>query len=377
MFISGFTIGAVMSEHGSSPPVSRRTLLGEATLTASAAAIAMVAVSNRAEAVDSPNPTPKDERPRLPLQILARNQMDDELLAQIRAISPEITVLSSERFAEELPTADVVIGKVLPEEFARAKRLRWVQVTSGGVDAILTPEFAASDVILTNVSGAYGAPIAETAIAFMLAMTRGVGFQSYNRKWDGFDVRQVELRGLTMGIIGLGGIGREVARRATALDMHVIAVDAEPMSRERYQMADELWLVDTHFDELLQRSDVLVCCAPLTQRTERMLGERQFARMKDGSYVVNVTRGKIIDTEALVAALKSKKLAGAGLDVTDPEPLPGDHPLWKEPNVFITPHKAGRSPLTAKREQAIFVENIRRYVTGLPMLNVVDKQKGY
>jgi phosphoglycerate dehydrogenase-like enzyme len=365
-----------MSDHGISP-VSRRTLLGEAALATAAAAVAMVAVPNPAQAAGSSPARPKDDRPRLPLRILTRNRMDDELLAQIRAISPQITVLASDRFAEELPTADVVIGKVLPEEFAGAKQLRWVQVTSGGVDAILTPQFAASDVMLTNVSGSYGAPIAETAIAFMLALTRGVGFQSYNRKWDGFDVRQVELRGLTMGIIGLGGIGREVARRAKALDMHVIAVDAEPMVRERYQMADELWLVDTHLEELLKRSDVLVCCVPLTRRTHRMLGERQFALMKDGSYVVNVTRGKIVDTDALVAALKSKKLAGAGLDVTDPEPLPADHPLWKEPNVFITPHKAGGSPLTGKREEAIFVENIRRYVAGLPMLNVVDKQKGY
>jgi len=122
---------------------------------------------------------------------------------------------------------------------------------------------------------------------------------------------------------------------------------------------------------------VLVCCAPLTKRTRGMLGARQFALMKDGSYVVNVTRGKIIDTAALLAALQSKKLAGAGLDVTDPEPLPADHPLWREPNVLITPHKSGGSPLTAKREQAIFVENITRYVAGLPMLNVIDKQKGY
>jgi D-2-hydroxyacid dehydrogenase (NADP+) len=180
-----------------------------------------------------------------------------------------------------------------------------------------------------------------------------------------------------MGIIGLGGIGREVARRAKALDMHVIAVDAEPMFRERYHMADELWLVDTHLDELLRRADVLVCCAPLTKRTHRMLGPRQFALMKDGSYVVNVTRGKIIDTDALLAAVQSKKLAGAGLDVTDPEPLPDDHPLWKEPNVIITPHKAGGSPQTLKREQGIYVENLKRYVNGLPMLNVVDKQKGY
>jgi phosphoglycerate dehydrogenase-like enzyme len=180
-----------------------------------------------------------------------------------------------------------------------------------------------------------------------------------------------------MGIIGLGAIGREVARRGQAMDMHVIAVDAEPMYEERYRMADEIYLVDDGLDQMLSRSDVVICCAPLTARTKGMLGEKQFGMMKDGSYFVNISRGPIVKTDALVAALKSKKLAGAGLDVTDPEPLPPDHPLWQQRNVMITPHKAGASQYTVIRESTLFTENVRRYVNGLPMLNVVDKVKGY
>jgi phosphoglycerate dehydrogenase-like enzyme len=364
-----------MIEHDLSPAVSRRQLIGHAALTT--AAIGLAAHPHAALGVGSPTATPKDDRPRLPLRLLARNRLSDELARRIQEVSPQITILPYERFAEELPAAHAVIGKVLPEEFPLARQLRWVQVTSGGVDTILTPEFAASDVILTNVSGAYASPIAETAIAFMLALTRGVGFQSFSRKWEGFSVKQVELRGLTMGIIGLGSIGREVARRARAFDMRVIAVDAEPMFHERYRMADELWLVDTHLDELLARSDVLVSCAPLTARTRGMLGAKQFALMKPSAYFVNVTRGGIVDTAALLAAVQSQKLAGAGLDVTDPEPLPPDHPLWKEPNVIITPHKAGGSQFSSAREEEIFLENVKRYAHGLPMLNVIDKQKGY
>jgi phosphoglycerate dehydrogenase-like enzyme len=365
-----------MNESNATGSVSRRRLFGEAAL--AAAAIGIAALPQAAQGVGTVSSLPKPgERPRLPLNYLTRNKFADEFYRQIQAISPQITILPSERFTEELPKADAIIGKPTREELATAKRLRWIQVTSGGVDTMLHPELVNSDIILTNTSGSYAGPIAETAIAFMMALTRGVGFAAANRKWDGFDVRQVELRGLTMGIIGLGGIGREVARRGKALDMQVIAVDAEPMFNERYRMADELWLVDTHLDELLRRSDVLMVCAPLTQRTAGMLGEREFGLMKDGSYVVSVTRGRIIKTDALLAALKSKKLAGAGLDVTDPEPLPNDHPLWNVPNVIITPHRSGGSQHTAGREAGIFIENMRRYVAGLPMINVVDKLKGY
>jgi phosphoglycerate dehydrogenase-like enzyme len=358
--------------------ISRRRLFNEAAVVAAGAGLAAALATPAAHAVGTVSSLPKPgERPRLPLNYLTKNKFDDEFYKQIQAIDPQIKILPSEAWTQELPNADAIIGKPTPEEFAAARRLRWVQVTSGGVDTLLYPEFVKSDVILTNTSGCYASPIAETAIAFMMALVRGVGFASYNRKWEGFGVRQVELRGQTMGIIGLGSIGREVARRGKALDMRVIAVDAEPMFRERYQMVDDVLLVDTGYEKMLKQTDVLVCCAPLTPRTKGMIGEREIGLLKDGAYLVNVTRGKIVNTQAVLDAIRSKKLAGAGLDVTDPEPLPNDHPLWKEPNVIITPHKAGGSQHSGLRERNIFIENMARYVAGLPMINVIDKQKGY
>jgi phosphoglycerate dehydrogenase-like enzyme len=345
---------------------------------AAAAAVGAGLAALVPQAAEAASETAGDPRPRLPLRLLVRAGLSDSYLKQIREISPQITLLPvTDGSTTDLPHADVMYGKMTPAEIALAKNLRWLAVTSVGVDSVLTPEVAASNLILTNTRGCSGAPIAEHAWAFLLALTRGVGIASHARKWDDWNVRQVELRGLTMGIIGLGSIGREVARRAKAMDMHVLAVDAEPMSQERYAMVDELWLVDTHLEEMLRRTDVLVCCAPLTKRTRGMLGAAQFALLKPNAYLVNVTRGAIVKTDDLLEAIKSGKVAGAGLDVTDPEPLPADHPLWQEPNVIITPHKAGGSQLSGERESKLFVENLRRYVAGLPMLNVVDKQKGY
>jgi phosphoglycerate dehydrogenase-like enzyme len=362
-----------MTQRTIARPISRRHLFNHAAAAAAGAGLAALLPQNTHAATGAGDP-----RPRLPLRLLIRSGLDNDAITQIQQISPQITVISGgDRFTAELPTADVVYGKITPAELAAATNLRWMAVTSVGVDAVLTPELAASNVILTNTRGCSGPPIAEHAWAFLLALTRGVGLASHARKWEDWNARQVELRGLTMGIIGLGSIGREVARRAKAMDMRVIAVDAEPMSQERFSMVDELWLVDTHFDELLRQTDVLMCCAPLTQRTRGMLGAREFTLLRPNAYVVNVTRGAIVRTKDLLEAIQSGKLAGAGLDVTDPEPLPKDHPLWRQPNVIITPHKAGGSQLSGQRENKLFVENMRRFVAGLPMLNVVDKQKGY
>ena len=180
-----------------------------------------------------------------------------------------------------------------------------------------------------------------------------------------------------MGIIGLGGIGREVARRAKAMDMKVLAVDAEPMYATRFAMVDEVTLVDLGLEDMLRRSDVVVSCAPHTPKSRGMLGASQFAAMKKGSYFINVSRGKLVQTDALVDALRSGQVAGAGLDVTDPEPLPDGHVLWSMPNAIVTSHIAGRSQLSWGRVQNVFCENVLRFARGMEMLNVVDKAKGY
>ena len=346
--------------------LSRRAVLG-----AAGAAAVGLAVSD-VSAVPAAAVTPK---PRLPMRILLRAGIAPEFLNQIRAISPDVTVSRDVDLAE----ADVVLGNVSRDEVAKAKNLRWVQCPSAGVEHSPLEEYIARDVILTNAQGCYAPEIAEHAFGLLFSLTRGIGAQTKQmreKKW-GYDAKPVELRGMTMGIVGLGGIGREVARRAKAMDLKVIAVDAEPMFAERFAMVDEVQLVDTGLKSLLERSDVVVMCCPSTPKSRGMIGAEQFSQVKQGAYLVNVARGKLVNTDALLDALHSGKIAGAGLDVTDPEPLPGDHPLWETANVIVTSHIAGQSQFSWLRVQRVFAENAQRFAHGLPMLNIVDKAKGY
>jgi phosphoglycerate dehydrogenase-like enzyme len=198
-----------------------------------------------------------------------------------------------------------------------------------------------------------------------------------NGKWSG-ENNMVEMKGMTMGIVGIGGIGSQIARRARAMDMRVIAVDIIPKYQEQIgAICDEVRLVQDHLPWLLSNADVVVSAAPHTKVSEGMFGEEQFDLMKKGAFFINVSRGKLVKTNALVAALNAEHLAGAGLDVTDPEPLPADHALWKLPNVIITSHISGRSQYSGTRMYEVFMENIHRYIHGFPMLNLVDKELGF
>lgn len=311
------------------------------------------------------------------MRLLTRHGLPQSTLDRVAAISPQVTVInraSSEQFAAELPQADAVFGSVSGEDIARAKKLRWVQYNAAGVEHVLSPQLVASDVQLTNARGCHSSQIAEHVFGLLFGLTRNIA--AYARDGQGRVGRPTELRGKTMGIVGLGAIGRETARRAKAMDMHVIATDEQPMFVERYRMADEIFSPE-QLPELLKRSDVLVIAAPHTPRSEGMMGEAQFAMMKPSAHFISVSRGRLTRTDALLAALKEKRIAGAGLDVTDPEPLPAEHPLWKQPNVIITPHIAGQSQFTEQRVQDVLVENVRRYTNGLPLINLVDKQLGY
>ena len=347
--------------------ISRRAVL----TAAGAAAVGLATANDAAAAPES------SDRTRLPMKILLRSGLSDEHLARIRAVSPEITASRD----VDLADADVVLGNVSRDELSSAAKLRWVQCGSAGVEHYPLEQFIERDVILTNGKGCNGPQIAEHTFGLLFALTRGIASQTVQmgrRKWghEG-EGKLIELRGMTMGIVGLGGIGREVARRAKAMDLKTIAVDTEPMFAEHFAMVDEVRLVDDGLDDLLQRSDIVILCCPLTSRSRGMIGTEQFSKMKAGSYFLNVARGKLVQTDALMEALKGEKLAGAGLDVTEPEPLPADHPLWEQPKVVITSHIAGRSQFSWQRVQNVFAENVARYVKGLPMLNVVDKRKGY
>jgi phosphoglycerate dehydrogenase-like enzyme len=244
---------------------------------------------------------------------------------------------------------------------------------------ILYPELVASNVILTGEKALVGEHLADHAFALLLALTRQLK-RAILEAPDSWPSRaamrhvMIELHGLTMGVVGLGGTGRAVATRAKAFGMDVIAVDAEPVLRP--PEVSELWGMD-RFAELLGRSDVVTICCPLTAATRSLFDAAAFAAMKATAYVVNVTRGPIIDGDALVEALRAGTIDGAGLDVTPIEPLPPDHPLWQMANVVITPHTAGASQMRGHRNIQRFVENLRRYRTGEMLDGLIDKQKGY
>jgi phosphoglycerate dehydrogenase-like enzyme len=286
---------------------------------------------------------------------------------------------SNEEAAQHLPDAEVILGVLNRETFARAKALRWLHSVAAGADMLMFPEMVQSDVLLTGEKGLVGEHLADHAFGLLLTLTRQLKravLEAPNPWPSRLPMRRtmVELSGSTCGIVGLGGTGRSVARRARAFGMDVLAVDIEdvPPCPE----VAEVWGMD-RFHELLGRCDVVIVCCPLTPRTRGLFDDAAFAAMKPNAFLVNVTRGPIIDGDAVVRALREGKIAGAGLDVTPVEPLPPDHPLWQLPNAVITPHTAGASQFRARRNVGRFIANLRHYRAGEPLEGQIDKAKGY
>ena len=234
--------------------------------------------------------------------------------------------------------------------------------------------------ILTNMQRVYAPVIAESALGLTLSLTRGLAQDSIPNfkahRWaSSGNVPLVDLYQKTMGIVGLGGIGTETARRAHyGFEMNILAIDPKPLPKPAFvaELREPGWLM-----EMVPQVDVLVSCAPMTRETAKMFNAAVFNKMKPTAYFINVSRGGLVDQDALVDALKSHRIAGAGLDVASPEPLPSNHPLWDCPNLVITPHNSGAAPIRQVRMVALLAENVRRYSNGLPLLNVVDKTRGY
>lgn len=314
------------------------------------------------------------------MKILVNSDITSEQQQQIEAVSDTIRIVkpqNSEEMLREIADTDIVFGGFNRSLFENAKQLKWVQVWAAGVDGILFPEFVNSDVILTSAKGFVGTHLADQAWALILGLLRGVGRSVRERTWDNkMSIRLAtwELGERTLGIVGLGGTGIEVARRAQGFEMHVIAVDLEAIEAPTF--VPEIWKMD-RFDDLLAESDIVCICAPLTPETEGMFDDAAFQKMQSHALLINVTRGKIVDGEALIRALNEERIGGAGLDVTPVEPLPADSPLWDMPNVIITPHVAGGSPIRMDRTVALFCDNLERFLVGKPLLSVIDKRKGY
>jgi len=298
----------------------------------------------------------------------------------LEAAGPDTTLVETKDAARqraEIVDTDVLFGRVSNDTFLLNRRLRYYHSIGAGVDAILTPELVQSDVILASEKGGVGIHLAEHALALLLSLTRGLHTAIRQPDYalrEPIRLEQRELYEATMGIVGFGGTGREVARRALAFGMHVLAVDIEDVPPE--PGVEAIWKPDRLY-EMLGRSDVVVIALPLTKATRHLFTRDLFRRMRPTGIVVNVTRGEIIYGDDLLAALDEGLLWGAGLDVTDPEPLPKGHRLWTHPRVIVTPHTAGGSPRRAGRVIETFIENLRRLRTGEPLLALIDKEKGY
>jgi phosphoglycerate dehydrogenase-like enzyme len=273
---------------------------------------------------------------------------------------------------------DAVYGQLTADDLANAQRLRWVQSSSAGVEWMWrVPALAETDIVVTNMRGAHAATIAEHTFAMLLVQTRGLRmFDQHQREhhWGRGELVLTAIKGLTMGIVGFGNIGRAIARRATGFEMRVLAVDAEAVPAG--EGVEEVWPL-SRLDELCREADVLVIAAPMTPSSRGMIGPRQIGQLKRGAYILQMSRGGIVNEAALVDALEEGRLAGAGLDVTETEPLPVGDPLWTAPNLIITPHSSAFSKLTFELVWSILSENLGRFVRGEPLVNLVDKRRGW
>ena len=309
--------------------------------------------------------------------------MDNQIIGELGPIPGATLVMATDRATQmkEIADADAVIGAPNGELLQMGKNVKWVQIMSAGVETVLhlsgSNYLRDSDIVLTNNQIVQGPEIADHALALLLTLSRGLlKFERMrtDESWQPRPYPGIELRGKTAVVVGVGGIGSQIALRAWAFGMTVIGVDPEdiPFSPfiSRVVKPD---MIDT----VLPQADVLFISAPHTPQSHKMIGPKQFELLKQNSYFIAVSRGGTYDLNSLIKSLDSRRLAGAGVDVMDPEPLPKGNALWKFDNVVITPHIAGRSDQDRGRMVGTIKANIQRFMAGQPLINVVDKKKGY
>ena len=315
-------------------------------------------------------------------KIVLSFNIDEESIQKIRDTYPDIDLTlctDQDKLPDVIRDADAVVGwgRYDAATLASAPRLRWIHSFGVGVDGLLTPELIDSDITVTNNTGVRGPNIAEHLLAMMLGFARGlpeiIRYQT-KREWHHADRGVFELGGQTLGVAGLGDIGQNLAWRADALGMRVIGLRRlkpdSPRGIQTIYQPDRL-------HDFLAEADHVAVCLPLTPGTRHMFSTAEFQAMKPTAYIYNIGRGPIIDQDALIAALQAGEIAGAGLDVTDPEPLPPESPLWDMTNVQITCHTSGSTPYNWPRGLEILLDNLGRFQRGEELRNVVDKLEGY
>ncbi len=333
--------------------------------------------------VESPSPARDDPRWRRPTRIVVRADFPGVVDA-LRPFAPGVELVPAAdeaQAAAAVPGAQAIIGLCNADIVAAGTALHWVQLFSAGSENCVTiPAVRERQLLITNMQRISSPQIAEHAIAMLLAFTRGLNLYlpaQRSGQWNDNLIPRTqtwELTGRTLLVVGLGGIGSAVARRAQALGMRVVATRGSEQPRPDY-----VDIVATPADllKLAAQADVVVNATPLTAQTTALFDAQFFAAMKPTAYFINVGRGRSVVTADLVEALRAQRLAGAGLDVLDPEPLPADHPLWQMPNVIITPHVAASSDQAFRRVLLLAQENLRRYVAGERLLSMVDPVRGY
>ncbi len=334
------------------------------------------------------------------ITLVCHPPLDRSRLERLREIAPQAAIVNAESVEDAqhaIVAADAFFGKLTPGLLERAARLRWVQSPTASLEHYVFPELVRHDCILTNMRGIFNDVIADHVFGYILCFARNL--HTYLRRqaaglWQPVggevnaeqnfvqgpgvvspaDRAHLHLADCTLGIVGLGGIGGETARRGAAFGMRVVAVDPVRTDRppEVAQLRDLSGL-----DDLLSAADFVVVCAPHTPQTAGMFRRPQFRKMKRAGYFINIGRGAIVNLADLHAALEAQEIAGAALDVFETEPLPVDHPLWRMPNVLITPHVAACSPRIAERHSGVLADNLRRFVAGRPLVNVVDKAEWF
>lgn len=332
------------------------------------------------------------------LNVLVTMRFDQAQLDRLRAVSPEIAVSQADPDSADYAKTHVLYAGSPPRDLSRAPALRWVQLHMAGVNALADhPLYTETALPLTTTSGVHAATIAEYAVTMLLALAHRVprmvewqgrgGWPPDEQRWPLFV--PAEVRGATLGIIGYGSIGRELARIAkSAFGMTVLASKRDPRRRidDGYclpgtgdpegRLPDE-WLGHAQLDSLLARADVVVLCAPLTPETRGLIGDAALRRMKPSAYFINVGRGASVDEAALTRALRERWIAGAAIDVFAQEPPPAGHPFYGLDNVILSPHVSGFLPSYDEKCSVLFAENLRRYLAGEPLLNLVDRARGY
>ena len=313
---------------------------------------------------------------RQPIRLLR-----DEHIAKIKQADKSIEVVATfeeKEIAQHVTDADVIVCS--PRDFPSietAKNLKWVHSFSAGMDRILTPQVKSSSIIVSNSSGIHATPIAEHIIGFMLVFTRRFfdTFRNQQKKvWERND-HLTELRDKNVLILGLGHIGTEAARLASCFGAHVFAIDSST-TKEKPEFVEDL-KTSEHLDEMLAKADFVALCLPYTKENHHFFDMQKMKKMKSSAVVMNIGRGGVMHEQELIEALKKNIIGGAGLDVTEEEPLPETSPLWDMENVVITPHHSGLSEKYMDRAVDRFCLNLHAYLAGERLPNLVDKELGF